>query len=193
MKRTTTHQVIPSIIMAGAAAVPVVTTVQILRSMSGGAPGVALGTSVPVAAAPRRSSAAPATSPPSGPAGSHTYSGTPVHQTFGPVQATITVSGKRISDVAISAPQSDSHSAAINQQAAPILRSETLQAQSAQINLVSGATLTSEAYAQSLQSALDQARQEGNAPTGNPASSQSGSNSAGGSTPAPSVSASGDD
>ena len=38
-----------------------------------------------------------------------------------------------------------------------MLRSEALTAQSAQIDLVSGATYTSDAYAQSLQSALDQA------------------------------------
>ena len=45
----------------------------------------------------------------------------------------------------------------ISQQAEPILRQEALQAQSAQIDLVSGATFTSESYAQSLQAALDQA------------------------------------
>jgi hypothetical protein len=45
-------------------------------------------------------------------------------------------------------------SAAINSQAIPLLRQETLQTQSAQVNVVSGATLTSEAYAQSLQAAL---------------------------------------
>ena len=41
--------------------------------------------------------------------------------------------------------------------AEPILHDEALQAQSAQIDLVSGATYTSDAYAQSLQAALDQA------------------------------------
>ncbi len=45
----------------------------------------------------------------------------------------------------------------ISQYAAPVLRSEALQAQSAQIDLVSGATYTSDGYAQSLQAALDQA------------------------------------
>jgi uncharacterized protein with FMN-binding domain len=46
----------------------------------------------------------------------------------------------------------------INQQAVPMLVSETTSAQSAQIDMVSGATYTSQGYAQSLQSALDQAR-----------------------------------
>ena len=45
----------------------------------------------------------------------------------------------------------------ISQQAEPYLRQEALQAQSAQIDLVSGATYTSYSYAQSLQSALDKA------------------------------------
>ena len=39
----------------------------------------------------------------------------------------------------------------------PILHSEALQAQSAQIDTVSGATYTSEAYRESLQSAIDHA------------------------------------
>ena len=45
----------------------------------------------------------------------------------------------------------------ISRAAAPILREEALQAQSANIDTVSGATYTSEAYAQSLQAALDSA------------------------------------
>ena len=45
----------------------------------------------------------------------------------------------------------------INASALPILTKETLSAQSADIDMVSGATVTSEGYVQSLQSALDQA------------------------------------
>lgn len=45
----------------------------------------------------------------------------------------------------------------INNQAMPMLRSEAIQAQSANVDTVSGATMTSEAFIQSLQSALDQA------------------------------------
>ena len=48
-------------------------------------------------------------------------------------------------------------SARISSEAEPLLKSEALQAQSARIDVVSGATFTSESYAQSLQSALDQA------------------------------------
>ena len=45
----------------------------------------------------------------------------------------------------------------INDYALPILIQETLDAQSADIDMVSGATVTSDGYLQSLQSALDQA------------------------------------
>jgi len=49
----------------------------------------------------------------------------------------------------------DPRSAQINSYAEPQLQSETIQAQSANINGVSGATYTSQAYVQSLQAALD--------------------------------------
>ncbi len=51
----------------------------------------------------------------------------------------------------------DGRSQQINSDAAPILLQETLSAQSAKIDTVSGATYTSDGYEQSLQSALDQA------------------------------------
>jgi uncharacterized protein with FMN-binding domain len=87
-----------------------------------------------------------------------TYTGTVAYNQHGGVQATITVTGKKITDVSIAAPMDDPRSAGINQQADPILVSETLTAQSANINIVSGATDTSQSYMQSLQSALDQAK-----------------------------------
>jgi len=77
---------------------------------------------------------------------------------WGPVQVQITVSGGRIT--AVSTPQLPSgngRDAEINDAAVPILTQETLQAQSATIDAVSGATYTSQGYIASLQSALDQA------------------------------------
>ncbi len=53
---------------------------------------------------------------------------------------------------------SSSRSVSISAQAAPILRQEALAAGSAKIDTVSGASYTSDAYIQSLQSALDAAR-----------------------------------
>jgi uncharacterized protein with FMN-binding domain len=80
-----------------------------------------------------------------------------VDDPFGTVQATITVTGSKITNVSITAPQDNPRSAFINQQAVPLLQQETLQAQSATIDLISGATITSEAYIQSLQIALQTA------------------------------------
>ncbi len=77
---------------------------------------------------------------------------------YGNVQVAITVTGSRITDVtALHLTDSSGHSVQISDYAAPILRHEALAKQSAQIDMVSGATYTSEAYQQSLQSAIDAA------------------------------------
>ncbi|MFJ4219480.1 FMN-binding protein [Curtobacterium luteum] len=87
-----------------------------------------------------------------------TYTGQTAQTQYGPVQVQITVAGGKLTDVtALQLTNSDGRSVMIVQQAAPILRQEALQAQSAQIQAVSGATFTSEGYTTSLQSALDQA------------------------------------
>lgn len=102
---------------------------------------------------------APATTAPSGGSGaSGTYTGIAAETRYGPVQVQVTVSGGKLTDVqALQLTNRDGRSVAISQQAAPILRQEALQAQSATIQAVSGATYTSEGYTTSLQSALDQA------------------------------------
>jgi uncharacterized protein with FMN-binding domain len=75
------------------------------------------------------------------------------------VQVRITVSNGRITAAdAIDYPMNNGRDQEINQYAIPQLVSETLQAQSAQIDMVSGATYTSQGYTTSLQSAIDQAR-----------------------------------
>ncbi len=89
-------------------------------------------------------------------AGSRTIAGPSEDMQWGPVQVTITVTGKRLTDVQATAPTERERSAFINQQALPLLRQEALQAQSASINEISGATMTSDAYAASLQAALQQ-------------------------------------
>lgn len=77
---------------------------------------------------------------------------------YGPVQVEVTLEGQRIVDVqALQLPSDRRTSAEISQTIEPWLREEALQAQSADIELISGATYTSSAYAQSLQSALDAA------------------------------------
>jgi hypothetical protein len=91
-------------------------------------------------------------------AGSTTYPGSTVQTRWGPIQVTVTVAGGRITDVAVPVyPNGNQRDAEINAYALPALREATLTAQSAGIDTVSGATVTSDGYKQSLQSALDAA------------------------------------
>ncbi|MFJ2979975.1 FMN-binding protein [Curtobacterium sp. NPDC087082] len=93
-----------------------------------------------------------------GSSASGTFAGDTTQTQYGPVQVQITVANGTITDVtALQLTNSDGRSVQISQQAAPILRQEALQAQSAQIQSVSGATFTSEGYTTSLQSAIDKA------------------------------------
>lgn len=78
---------------------------------------------------------------------------------WGPVQVAITVAGGKITDVSVvQFPNGNGKDQEINSYALPILIDETKQAQSAKIDMVSGATVTSEGYLTSLQSAIDQAQ-----------------------------------
>jgi uncharacterized protein with FMN-binding domain len=86
-----------------------------------------------------------------------TVQGPSVDMRWGLVQVTIVVKNKQLMDVEATAPTERQRSADINGQAIPWLRSEALQAHSANINLISGATMTSDAFTQSLQAALAQA------------------------------------
>jgi uncharacterized protein with FMN-binding domain len=88
-----------------------------------------------------------------------TKAGDTIQTRFGPVQVNVTISNGKIVDItAVQLPFDHPRSAAISQYVEPVLRNEALQAQSPQIDIISGATYTSIAYARSLQSALDQAR-----------------------------------
>lgn len=92
-------------------------------------------------------------------AGPITISGDLVSTPWGDVQVAVTLDGSDVTDVvALALPDGDRHSAAISDYIAPILREEALATDAAPVAVVSGATYTSEAYAASLQSALDQAR-----------------------------------
>ncbi len=89
---------------------------------------------------------------------SGTFKGSAVSTRYGPVQVQIEVAGGRIVDVAVlQVPNTDRRDQEINGYAVPILRQAALDAQSADIDTVSGATYTSEGYRRSLQSALDAA------------------------------------
>jgi uncharacterized protein with FMN-binding domain len=112
-------------------------------------------TTTPKGPVPGRSGTTTTTAPPL-PPGTKTVDG-PVAQTrYGDVEVRVVIANGKITDVvAVTLPSDRSRSARISQQAEPILRQEALQAQSAHIDIVSGATFTTEGYAQSLQGALD--------------------------------------
>ncbi|MFI7074055.1 FMN-binding protein [Micromonospora sediminicola] len=90
--------------------------------------------------------------------GSGTATGSVAQTRWGPVQVRITVAGGKITDVtAVQVPDGNRRDQEINDYAVPILRQEALAAQSARIDSVSGATVTSDGYRESLQSAIDAA------------------------------------
>ena len=87
-----------------------------------------------------------------------TVTGGTAQTRWGPVQVQITVAGGKITDVTpVQYPNGNGRDQEINDYALPILTQETIDAQSANIDMVSGATVTSDGYLQSLQSALDKA------------------------------------
>jgi uncharacterized protein with FMN-binding domain len=103
------------------------------------------------------SNPAPTTPTTVAPSGARTATGNVTQYRYGELSVTVTERNGRISDLEMaSLSETDSRSVAIDDQAIPQLRQEVLTAQSANIDGVSGATFTSEAYATSVQSALDQ-------------------------------------
>jgi len=108
---------------------------------------------------PSRSSKNSGSTAKSGPATSAVaYTGGVADTRWGPVQVQITVQGGRITrSRAVQYPQNNGRDALINNYALPILDQEVVQQQTVSIDTISGATVTSDGYLQSLQSAIDQA------------------------------------
>lgn len=91
--------------------------------------------------------------------GATTVTGDAAQTRWGPVQVQITVrNGRIIASEAVVYPQANHRDVEINSYAVPVLNDQAVSAQSAQIDGVSGATVTSLGYQQSLQSAIDKAR-----------------------------------
>ena len=87
-----------------------------------------------------------------------TFTGTLATDQYGQLQVKLSVKNGRITKVGFTTfVANDGHSVQIDQSAAPVLIRETIAAQSAHIQGVSGATYTSDAYQQSLQAAIDKA------------------------------------
>ncbi|UQU66550.1 FMN-binding protein [Couchioplanes caeruleus] len=84
------------------------------------------------------------------------YKGAAVRNPYGTIQVSIKVQGGKITAADATYPTTG-ESATINPPAVSALKQETLKAQSAEVNAVSGATFTSESYVKSLQAAIDDA------------------------------------
>jgi uncharacterized protein with FMN-binding domain len=88
-----------------------------------------------------------------------TWTGAAVSEPWGPFQVEVVISGGAITDVTVAEAPSDRHSSRINGQAVPLPTEAVLASQGTSVDMVSGATWTSDSYATSLQSALDAASQ----------------------------------
>ena len=113
--------------------------------------------SLSAAASPTATPAVTATSTPGGAStGTRTATGDVEPTQYGNAQVRVTVSGGKITRIeALQLQGNDPKSVAISSYAEPLLRASALSKQSADIDMVSGATYTSESYQASLQSALD--------------------------------------
>jgi len=127
---------------------------------TGPAPGTTTSTVGPSVTQPAtttpvtRPAPAPTTTAPRPTGTNGTASGSVTQYPYGELQVTATVSGGRITNVSTQVQSNDPRSQQIDDASLPMLRSQALSAQSANIQGVSGATYTSQAFASSLQSAL---------------------------------------
>jgi uncharacterized protein with FMN-binding domain len=138
-------------------------------STGSGLPGLSQASEPPATLAPATepppAAAPPTETPASEPPPDRIVEGQVVRTPYGLVQVAVAVGPSGIVDVqALQLPYDRNYSARISKAVEPMLRAEALQAQSADIDLISGATYTSKGYAMSLQSALDQAAASMTAP-----------------------------
>lgn len=124
-------------------------------------PAQQLPAAVPPVTSPRsvpQGATTPSSTPSTAPVGRRTVDGDVVSTPYGPVEVAVVIERGRIADVrTLRTPSAADRSVRLAELATPILRQEVLTAQSARIDTVSGATYTSEGYAQSVQYALDHA------------------------------------
>lgn len=87
------------------------------------------------------------------------FLGQDVSFAYGDIQVKVIIQNGKITDLQyLQVPSAGGHTSEVTSIATPILRQEAIQAQSSNVDTVSGATQTSEAFRQTLQSALDQAK-----------------------------------
>jgi uncharacterized protein with FMN-binding domain len=123
------------------------------------APGIVSGHSTPGPSSPGPTPTSGSSGGGSSGSGQTVVNGTVADTRWGPVQVQVTISAGKIVEVtALQVPNGNQRDDEINSFAVPQLREEVLQAQSASINMISGATVTSDGYIRSLQAALDAAK-----------------------------------
>jgi uncharacterized protein with FMN-binding domain len=116
-------------------------------------------TSTAASPAMANSGASSTTASSGAPTATRTVTGSAATTPYGPMQIKITLAGQRITKATVVQQTDDgTESQQIDSFAIPKLTSETIAAQSARIDAVSGASYTSSGYIKSLQSALDQAK-----------------------------------
>jgi uncharacterized protein with FMN-binding domain len=135
-------------------------------SASASAPGTPTASAAPMkakakassTASPMKAKAKTTAGAMSGSAATRTITGAVETTMYGPMQVKVTLQGQKITNVSVVQETNDGQeSQQIDSFSVPKLNAETLTAQSARIDTVSGATQTSDGYIGSLQSALDQA------------------------------------
>ncbi len=128
-----------------------------VKAGTGGVPRSALGVSAPAVNSPTGGAGggSAAAAPPATASGSYTGSAVPTR--YGTVQVQAVLKAGKLTSVVVLQQTSGGRSSEIDSYALPVLTAEALKAQGADIDVVSGATYTSDGYAQSLQAALDTA------------------------------------
>ena len=120
--------------------------------------GSPLGLSSPTPTPTQGTPAPPSPTPSASPKVSGSFTGQVESNRYGDVQVKVIITDGKITDVqALQLPTDRAESAYISSQVGPWLHDEVIQAQSAKIDIISGATYTSESYAQSVETALQQA------------------------------------
>lgn len=138
----------------GSAAGTTPTTAGTTPTSTGSAPA----TSAPASSAPA-TSAGSGTVAPATTTGVRTATGQDISYRYGDIKLRVTERGSTITRIeVVEEGATDPRSAQINSQAVPMLQQEAMTVQSANIDGVSGATFTSMAYQEALQSALDHLR-----------------------------------
>ncbi len=139
--------------------VPTATSPDPTSTDSGNAGAVTSASTQPTATLGSTSSADTTNVPASGAYRDGSYTGNPADASWGTVEVQAVIVNGQISDIQfLQFPNHRNRSQEINQQAMPMLTQEAIQSQQAQVDVVTGATDTSEAFIQSLSSALQQAK-----------------------------------